>query len=173
MPVRQVTTAEPLRVTQRRTTALVAALLAMIVLLAGCGRARYDQGIFQGNGASEGRVGDIVLTDAMFHFHGSMEASAVYRPGDSVRVQATIVNEGAVADRLVSLSSPIAGGGVIDGDGSIPSRHTLTAGYTKQVAAITLPDTTSVDLRLTDLKTPIRAGLTRRAGDVRFGKPAK
>jgi hypothetical protein len=82
-----------------------------------------------------------VLTDAMFHFHGSMEASAVYRPGDSVRVQATIVNEGAVADRLVSLSSPIAGGGVIDGDGSIPSRHTLTAGYTKQVAAITLPDT--------------------------------
>lgn len=58
---------------------------------------------------------------------------------------------------------------------ALPGRHTLTAGYPKSVAAVTLPDTTPVGLRLTDLKTPIRAGLTypvvftfARAGELRL-----
>ncbi|MDQ3900072.1 MAG: copper chaperone PCu(A)C [Actinomycetota bacterium] len=160
MPVHQAATAELLLVTRRRTAVLVATLLAVIALLPGCGRARGNEVTFQPSGTSEGRVGDIVLSDALFEFRGPIEASAVYRPGESVSVQATIVNDGTAPDRLVSVSSPIAGGGVIDGDGAIPGRHVLTAGYPKPVAAVTLPDTTSVDLRLTDLKTAIRAGLT-------------
>ena len=58
---------------------------------------------------------------------------------------------------------------------ALPGRHTLAAGYPKSVAAVTLPDTTPVGLRLTDLKTPIRAGLTypvvftfARAGELRL-----
>jgi len=178
MPVHQAATAERWRLTRRRTTVLVAALLTLsglLALLAGCGRARGNEVSFQPSGSSEGRVGDIVLTDALFEFRGPIEAPAVYRPGESVSVQATIINEGAAADRLVAVSSPVAGGGVIDGDAALPSRHTLTAGYSRPVATISLPDTTSVDLRLTDLKMPIRAGLTypvvftfARAGELRL-----
>jgi hypothetical protein len=132
MPAQQAATAELLRVTRRRTTVLIATLLAvsgLIALLAGCGRARGNEVSFQPSGTSEGRVGDIVLTDALFEYRGPIEAPAVYRPGESVSVQATIINEGVAPDRLISVSSPIAGGGVIDGDAGLPSRHTLTAGY--------------------------------------------
>jgi hypothetical protein len=146
--------AEVFRPAQRLAAVLVAALL---VLLAGCGA---EPRIRPVTGGSEGRVGAISLTDAMFDYQGPVGGGAVYRPGDTVSMQATIVNEGNLPDRLVSVSSPIAGGGVVDGDASIPGHHTLAAGYTKPVAAITLPDTTPIDLRLTDLKTEIRAGLT-------------
>ena len=183
MPAHQATVAEPFRATRRHATVLAATLLtlsALIALLAGCGRARFDQVTFGASGGSHGRVGQIAVSDAMFAFHGPIEASDVYRPGDTVSMQATIVNEGTAEDRLVSVSSPIAGGGAIAGDGAIPARHALSAGYTKQVAAITLPDTTSVDLRLTDLKTAIRAGLTypvvftfTRAGQLRLEVPAQ
>jgi copper(I)-binding protein len=183
MPAQQVAVAEPFRVTRRRPTVLVATLLALwglIALLAGCGRARFDQVTFEASGGSHGRVGDIAVSDAMFAFHGPIEASAVYRPGDTVSMQVTIVNEGTAEDRLVSVSSPIASGGAIDGDGAIPARHALSAGYTKPVAAITLPDTSAIDLRLTDLKIAIRAGLTypvvftfARAGQIQLQLPVQ
>jgi hypothetical protein len=123
MPAHQAATAELFRPTPPRMAVLVATLLAvsgLIALLAGCGRARGNEVSFQPSGTSEGRVGDIMLSDALFKFRGPIGAGATYRPGESVGVQATIVNEGAAPDRLMSVSSPIAGGGVIDGDGAIP-----------------------------------------------------
>jgi copper(I)-binding protein len=183
MPAHQAAVAEPFQASRRRATMMAATLLslsALIALLAGCGRARFDQVTFGASGGSHGRVGQIAVSDAMFAFHGPIETSDVYRPGDTVRMQATIVNEGTAEDRLVSVSSPIAGGGAIAGDGVIPARHALSAGYTKPVAAITVPDTTSVDLRLTDLKTAIRSGLTypvvftfARAGKLRLQLPVQ
>lgn len=102
MPTRQAAVAKPLHATWRRTRVLLATLLALsglIALLAGCGRAQQDQVSFQGSGGSEGRVGDIVLSDAMLGYYGPIGASAVYRPGESVSVQVTIVNDGAAPDR--------------------------------------------------------------------------
>ncbi|MFY9808350.1 MAG: hypothetical protein WAK86_13920 [Pseudonocardiaceae bacterium] len=175
MPVHQAAVVDLRRTTRRRATVMLLALLGLVALLAGCGRARGNQVSFDPSGGSEGRAGQISVTDAMFEFHGPIEASDVYRPGDTVSVQATILNEGADPDRLVSVSSPIAGNGVIDGDGAIPSRHALAAGYPKPVAASTLPDTTPIDLRLTNVKTSIRAGLSypvvftfERAGAIRL-----
>lgn len=156
MPIHRMPMANRSRLTRRCATILAATLL---VLLAGCGRAQPNEVTFKASGGSEGRVGDIVVSDAAFAFHGPLEASAEYQPGDTVSVRATIVNEGQTPDRLISVSSPIAGGGVIEGDGLIPSRHALTAGYTGP-AASTLPDTASIDVKLTNLNTAIRAGLT-------------
>jgi hypothetical protein len=156
MPVHQAATTRRLQVTRRRAAVLVAMLLALLV---GCSRAQPNEVTFKTSG-SEGRVGDIVVTDAMFNFRGPLQTSAVYQPGDTATLRVTIVNEGDFSDRLVSVSSPIAGVGAIDGDAAIPSRHALTAGYTKQMASLTLPATTSTDLKLTNLKTAIRPGLT-------------
>jgi hypothetical protein len=126
-------------------------------------------------GGSEARLGAIAVRDAMFSYNGPVGDGTAYRPGETVSVQATIVNEGTAPDQLVSVSSPIAGGGVVLGSGMITGRHTLTAGYTNPIVATTLPDTTSIDLRLTGLKSTIRAGLTypvvftfARAGAVRL-----
>lgn len=157
MPIHQAAMSKWFGSTRRRGTLLVAMLLAV---LAGCGRAQPNEVTFKASDGSEGHVGDIVVSDAKFTFHGPLEASAVYQPGDTASLQATIVNGGNTPDRLVSVSSPIAAGSLIDGNAVIPSQHALAAGYTKPVASLTLPDTTMLDLKLTDLKTAIRAGLT-------------
>lgn len=157
MPIPQAVMVRRSSVIRRRAMVLVATLLA---ILGACGRAQPNEVTFQAKDGSEGRVGDIAVTDAVFDFRGAGKSSTVYQPGDTVTVQATIVNEGQAPDRLVSVSSPIAGGSTIDGDSAIPSRHALAAGYTKPVPSLTAPDTTSIDLKLTALKTAIRAGLT-------------
>lgn len=174
MPAQQPTVTDVPR-PPRRVAVLLASLVALVLSLSGCGRGESGQLNFQVTGGSEGRVGDITVSDAVFHYQGQFQGGVVYRPGETVSVRATIVNEGDVPDRLVSLSSSIAGGGAIDGDGTIAGHSALAAGYPKPVAAITLPDTRSTDLRLTELNTPIRAGLTypvlltfARAGQVRL-----
>lgn len=146
--------AEVLRAVRRLAAILAAALL---VLLTGCGAQPQIRPV---TGGSDGQVGAISLADAMFDYQGPVGGDAVYRPGDTVSLRVTIINDGDAPDRLVSVSSPIAGGGVVNGDASIPAHHTLAAGYHKPVAAIALPNTTRIDLRLTDLKTEIRSGLT-------------
>lgn len=164
-------------------TSLLGLGLGLGLGLTGCagGQAGYPN--VPVSGGSEGRVGDITVTDAMFDYQGPIEAGMVYRPDDTVDLKVTIVNGGDTPDRLVSVSSPIAGGGIIksaqggatDGAAMILGHHTLAAGDTKPVAAITVPDTTFIDLRLTGLKSEIRAGLTypvvftfARAGQLRL-----
>lgn len=161
------------RAARRRPGVLVAALVGLVTLLAGCGQP--TQRFPQETVGAAARVGDIAIRDAVFNYRGPIEEGTVYRPGGIVGVQATIVNEGAATDRLVSVRSPIAGGGVILGAGTIPGGHTLTAGYTEFIASAALPDTTRIALWLTDLNTAIRAGLTypvlftfARAGEVRL-----
>jgi hypothetical protein len=152
--------ANALHAAQRHTTVLLATLVGLITLLAGCGASQLTQMSLPVTGGSEGQVGDITVRDALFSYHGPIAEGTAYQPGDTVSVQASIINQGDAADRLVPLSSPIAGGGIILGAGTIPGHHALTAGYTVPVTSITPPDTTSVVLRLTGLSTPIRSGLT-------------
>jgi hypothetical protein len=77
MPVHQAATTRRLQVTRRRAAVLVAMLLALLV---GCSRAQPNEVTFKTSG-SEGRVGDIVVTDTMFNFRGPLQTSAVYQPG--------------------------------------------------------------------------------------------
>lgn len=140
---------------------LISTVVGLVTLIAGCGTGQFGPRYLQNTGAgSEGQVGSIAVRGALFAATSSIEGDAVYRPGDAVTVQATIVNEGARTDRLVSVRSPIAGNALVLGDSSLPAQHTLTAGYTGPAATATLPETTSIELRLTELNTAIRAGLT-------------
>ncbi len=159
-----------------RTTALVAALTTLAVLVAGCEAGQIGrQHLMRSSSGSEGRAGAIVVRDALFPFAGTIESGTVYEPGATVRVQATFVNEGRRPDRLVSVSSPVAGDGLVRGDGTIPGEHSRTTGYTEPAAAGGPPGTTAIELRLTELNTPIRSGLTypvvftfAHAGEVRL-----
>lgn len=153
---------------------LVATLVGLVVLLAGCSTQR-GQAVQQVTGGSVGRVGDMAVLDAVFAYEGPIVSATVYEPGDTVELRATVVNTGDVTDQLVSVSSPIAGGGLVLGSGMTPGQHALTAGHVEPIASISLLDTTPIRLLLTDLTTAIRAGLTypvvftfARAGEVRL-----
>lgn len=161
-----------------RQPLLITALVALLALIAGCGAGQEIH--TPAASGSQGKVGGLAVRDALFAYHGPVTGGTAYRPGDTVSVQATIINEGTSADQLVSVSSPIAGGGFLLGGGTIPAQHTLAAGYPPSVAATTLPDTTSIDLRLTALTTAIRTGLTypviftfARAGQLRLQLPVQ
>lgn len=167
--------AEVFGLARRRTTVLVTALVGLVVLLVGCSTGQRGYATKPVSSGSVGQVGDMAVLDALFPDQGRIENGTVYRPGDTVDLQATIVNTGGAADQLVSVSSPIAGGGVILGDGTVPGRHALAAGYPQSVPSTTLPDTTQIGLRLTNLSTAIRVGLTypvvfafSRAGTLRL-----
>lgn len=154
---------------------MIPVLVTLVVLLAGCGAGQLKEFSYTLPGGSDARVGDISVNDVSFPYQGPVGGDAVYRPGDTVDVQATIVNDGAAPDRLLRVSSPIAGGGVILGGAAIPGHHALAAGYTGPVSSIALPDTTPIVLELTDLNTAIRAGLSypvvftfARGGEVRL-----
>ncbi|PZS39509.1 MAG: hypothetical protein DLM62_07865 [Pseudonocardiales bacterium] len=161
--------------TRRHPTVLLASLLGLLALITGCGGGPSSQIRTPVSSGSQGQVGDLVIRDATFAYHGPITDAIAYRPGDTVSVQVTIINQGTITDRLVSVSSPIAAGGAVLGAGTIPAHHTLAAGYPPSVAATTLPDTTPIDLRLNTLNTAIRTGLTypvvftfARAGQLRL-----
>ncbi|MDR7301441.1 copper chaperone PCu(A)C [Haloactinomyces albus] len=164
------------RAARPRTTALAVTLIGLVVLVTGCGSGQLGRRHLQRIGSgSEGQVGSMLVRDATFAYDHPIEGNAVYQPGESVAVRATIVNEGSTTDRLVSVSSPIADEGLVRGEHTIPGGHTLTAGYTEPVASITLPNTTSIDLRLLGLNTALRSGPTypvvftfARAGEIRI-----
>lgn len=161
-------------IARHQTTVLLATLVTVMALIAGCGVDQHPE-VRRVGGGSEGQIGDIAVRDAMFTYDGPITDGTAYPPGDTVSVQATVVNEGAVTDRLVSVNSPNASNNIILGTATIPGGHTLTAGYTKPGASVTMPDTTPIELRLSGLKTSIRAGLTypvvftfARAGQLRL-----
>lgn len=176
MPRHRAGAADAFRTVRPRTRVLAVTLVGLVVLLAGCGAGQLGRRHIQRTGSgSEGRVGDIVIRDAMFVYDHPIKGGTTYQPGDTVGVQATIVNESSAPDRLVSVSSPVAGNGVLVGKGNIPGHHALATGYAEPAASSTLPNTTTIGLRLTDLNTALRAGLTypvvftfARAGELRL-----
>lgn len=119
--------------------------LAFVAVLAGC---------------SGGNV-DIVVRDAAFTWDGPVAGGTVYQPGDNATLQLTIVNEADRADRLVRVTSPIAGSATITGDARIPGHQVLTAGYQNAPASTALPaDANGVRIVLIGLRSPVRAGLS-------------
>jgi copper(I)-binding protein len=136
----------------------VLVLLAGLALLAGCSAGPAPGYLApQGDGAT-GRTGDIVVTDAAFAYSGPVGDPTVYPRAGTAPIVATIVNTGDTADHLLSVSSPIAEGGSVTGDATLPGHHVLAAG--PQPGAAVLPDTTSIQLQLTTLTGAVRAGLT-------------
>jgi hypothetical protein len=156
----------------------LASLAATALLLTGCAAGGPPPYLKAQGGGADGRIGQIAVTDALFAYPGPVPAPVVYQPGAAANLEVTVINEGAQPDRLVSVSSPVAGGGEIVGDASLPAQHALTTGYPGQPAGVTLPGTTAIQVRLTGLTAEIRAGRTYpvvfafdRAGAIRLDLP--
>ena len=156
----------------RMTAALLA--LALVVLAACTPRLGYLDNP-QGEG-STGRQGQVVVSNAVVAFDGPLGSAVAYRAGGSAPLSASIVNTGDTQDRLVSVSSPVAGGATIMGDSALPGGGVLAVG--SQPGAQLQPDTTRVQVRLTDLRQDLRHGMTypvvftfARAGVVRLQLP--
>jgi copper(I)-binding protein len=170
------------RLPVRTKAAALTGALALAIGLGGCGAGQHAQTAEQGllSGGARGAAGSVVVRNARIVFTGPIPGDTVYRPGDDVPLQLSIVNEGDQPDRLVAVTSPIAADGFIVGDTVIPGGHTLVAGYDEPAADVTLPDQTEIDVTLTDVSTPIRSGLTypveldfARAGAVSLTLPVE
>lgn len=155
--------------------AVCAVMVGLMAWLAGCGGGNVQ---VTATGGVGGRVGDIVVRDAKFAFDGPIAGDTVYQPGDNAALQLTIINEGNRADRLVRVSSPIAGSATITGNTRIPGHQTLTAGYPAPVASATSPGTDTARIVLARLRVPIRVGSSypvvftfEEAGELRLGLP--
>jgi hypothetical protein len=96
-----------------------------------------------------------------------------------VEVHATITNEGAESDRLVSVSSPVAAAVTVDGNTAMPGRRTLKTRYPAEPAdRPPSPQASEISVRMVELREPITSGLDypviftfARAGSVRLDVP--
>jgi hypothetical protein len=143
----------------------VVALALGLTLAAGCAAGPPPEYLRpQGDGVT-GRVGAVVVTNALL----------AGGEGGTAEVRAVIVNEGDAPDRLVTVTSPVAVGGTVDGDPALPARGAVSTGYPPDPPP---PRTGVVTLRLTGLTTAVRPGLTypvdltfARAGALRLEVP--
>ncbi|MFP5069566.1 hypothetical protein ACLFMI_07855 [Pseudonocardia nantongensis] len=119
------------------------------------------------NGA-EGRVGGIAIRDAQFGADDrSVAGDALYRPGQDVSLQLTIVHDAAGAvpgvpepDRLIEVQSPIARSARVAGDTRVAAGEVLVAGYDRAVASVTVPGARAIEISLLGLTEPLRAAMT-------------
>lgn len=169
----------------QRCAVAVGWVLVLLAALPACGAGQEAQTANQvtASGGAAGRVGSILVRDAHLVWNGPVQGDTVYEVGADAPIQLTIINtvdDGMAADRLVAVRSPVATSGRITGDARIPDGQVLTAGYAKPAAAGTVPPEGTVDILLTGLTSPIRAGLTypvvftfERAGDLRLELPVE
>lgn len=158
--------------------AAVAGAMTVTLALAGCGAGQVAQTSSQvaSVGGANVQAGGIAVRNAAIAFPAGGEAG-VYPVGGTAPLRLTVVNESDVADRLVSLSSPVARTGRLDGDTALPVRAVLVAGGDNDGAA-GLRNVREIEVALTGLREMVRPGpmypvvLTfERAGDVRIDMP--
>lgn len=119
--------------------ASVLAAIVLVVLVACTPKLGYLNSP-QGEGAT-GSSGHVVVSNAVIALSGPLDSAVAYRAGSSAPLSASIVNSGDDEDRLVSVSSPVAGGAAITGDPTLSGGHVLAVG--SQPGAQILPDTRS------------------------------
>lgn len=159
-PAGRVTPPAPTAGLGRKSGAVVLLALLSLLALAGCSAGAITQTSGQAsavNGAT-GQAGNVAVRDATIEFTGNL-AGDIYRQGRAAPLSMTLVNTGAVADRLVSVSSPVAGSAQVVGDAVLPGGSAVTVGNNSGVASSALARRT-VAIRLAGLNQPIRAGLT-------------
>lgn len=104
-------------VRNRRTTALLAGALVGAMALAGCGAGQVAQTAYQTNnsGGASGQVGAVQVLDARIEAGEEIEAASAFARGGEAPLEMRIVNTGAAADRLVSITSPVASSVLLSG----------------------------------------------------------
>lgn len=149
------------------------ALLGLLLLvLAGCGS--YPAQITAPGGA-DGDPGSIAIRDARFTANPPRAGDEAYSAGSDAELTFTAVNTGEATDRLLDVTSPVAGGVDIAGDAQILGGFTLVSGA---VGSAPRGAAVSSTVRLTELRQPLRAGLTypvtfvfERAGSITLELP--
>ncbi|GAA4874593.1 hypothetical protein [Saccharopolyspora cebuensis] len=144
-----------------------AASLVLLAVLCGCGHRQLPPDLLRVSTGAEGDVGPIAVREVMF-----AHRTSGYRPGADVPVLATVVNGGATPDRLVAVRTPLAPEVVVRGDTALPPEGTVHTAYPNQPAGA---DAALIEIRLRDLRAPLRPGMTypvefrfARAGAVRL-----
>ncbi len=152
----------PVPATGRGRTPGAVLLLVLLGLLAltGCSAGAITQTSGQASGVNgvAGQTGNVVVRDATIEFTGEL-AGDVYRQGRAAPLSMTLVNTGAIADRLVSVSSPVAASAQVVGDAVLPGGSAVTVGNNSGAASSALAGRT-IAIRLVGLNQPVRAGLT-------------
>lgn len=163
-----------------RTLAGVAGAVALSgLLLSGCGAgqiAQTSEQVAATNGLNAS-VGQVDLRDVQISYPQSPAGPAtLYAPGTAAPVRATLVNTGAVADRLVSVSSPAATSVAVTGERVLPQDVALVSVGTNSELRPT--DSRPVQVTLQGLRQPIAAGTVvpmtfvfERAGSVTVDVP--
>jgi copper(I)-binding protein len=95
--------------------------VAGALALAGCGAGQITQTSTQVSGVEGGsaNVGQIAVRDAQFAFAGDGNTAAIYPSGGTAPLSMTVVNTGALPDRLMTAASPVAGSVSIVGDPTV------------------------------------------------------
>lgn len=118
------------RTVRIRPTGAAVVIGAMIgaVALAGCsaGQVAQTSGQVAAVGGSSATVGSIAVRDAQIEFGDEVEGGVVHRAGSTAPLRMSIVNIGADADRLLSVTSPAAASVQISGDPVVPGGQVLS-----------------------------------------------
>jgi hypothetical protein len=155
--------ARPAAKTGRAVWTGVASVLVATFALTGCSAGAVTQTSSQAsavNGAT-GQVGNLLVRNATIDFppNTAPNAGAAYQPGGAAPLSLTLVNNGAAADKLLAVSSPVAGAGQVTGDATIPAGSTVSVGNNVGTDSQALAGRT-IAIKLTGLVGPVRAGLT-------------
>jgi hypothetical protein len=142
-------------------SAVLLSVLALLATLTGCGAGQVSQTASQASAVNgySGRAGDVEVRNAAIAYAGQADNGAIYRAGQTAPLNMTLVNVGIAADRLVSVSSPVAAGGQIQGDGSIGAAQSITVGDSDSQADAAAQAARTINVTLVGLKQDIKAGL--------------
>lgn len=185
--------------TDRRPTgaALVVGALIGALALTGCGAGQVTSTSSQvtATGGANVTRGAISVRDAQIEFDGPVEGGSAYPAGAGAPLRMAIVNGGTEADRLVSVTSPVASSVTVAGTTEVLGGLALVvagepvesapadepAEDTEPTPAVEPPAAggePTAQIVLAGLREPLRSGLTypvvmtfERAGQVRIDLP--
>lgn len=139
----------------------VAAGLGLLTAVSGCGAGALTQTAQQASAVNgySGRIGDITVRDASIAFAGQGNSGQVYLAGQTAELNLALVNVGDTEDTLVSVSSPVAASGKIEGEAVIAGGRLVQVGNDDaQADAHSLADRT-ISVQLVGLNQAIKPGL--------------
>jgi copper(I)-binding protein len=146
--------------TAKAAAATVLLPLLAVLALTGCGAGAISQTASQASAVNgyAGQVGNVLVRDATIAYAGNL-GGAAYQPGGSAPLNLSLVNTGGTADRLLSVTSPVAASGQVVGDAVLPGGTVVTVGNNDGAASQALAGRT-IAIKLNGLVGPVRSGLT-------------
>lgn len=127
---------EPSRRSRAGAVAVAVAVVAGLLLLTGCSAGQLTATSTQRGsaGGANADAGDILVREAEIEFGDAAHGAVVYPAGSTAPLRMRIVNQGAVADRLVSATSRAASVVHLSGAVEVPAGQVLVVGDSPHTA---------------------------------------